>query len=359
MNVLSLFDGMSCGRIALERAGIEVTNYYASEIDKYAITVSRDNWFDIIHIGDVTKVKAADLPQIDLLIGGSPCQGFSFAGKQLNFNDPRSALFFEYVRIMNEIKAENPDLKIFLENVRMKKEHQDVISSHLGLQPVFIDSALVSAQTRKRLYWSNIHYTGPPADKGIFLKDILETEGTGFIINRNERNERNEKAMCIDANYHKGADNHGQRTLIDQIKSETNRKFDISFHENGNIRPHKLDERKSGISEIGTIVHPNNKSTTHIASHVPNVICRDKAQTILATIHKENYKSMIKRNKLGLINALSYRKLTPVECERLQTVPDNYTSAVSNTQRYKMLGNGWNVDTIVHLFKPLKDADIL
>lgn len=169
MNVLSLFDGMSCGQIALNRADIPYSNYYASEIDKYAIKVTQHNYPNTIQLGDVTEVKSSDLPQIDLLIGGSPCQGFSFAGKQLNFDDPRSKLFFEFVRLLKECKP-----KFFLlENVKMKKEYQDVISEHLGVEPIEINSALVSAQNRKRLYWTNIPFDKNIEDKGILLKDIV------------------------------------------------------------------------------------------------------------------------------------------------------------------------------------------
>jgi len=148
MNVLSLFDGMSCGQIALERAGITVDNYYASEIDKHCITVTQTNYPETIQLGDVSKIDGKDLPNIDLLIGGSPCQGFSFIGKGLNFDDPRSKLFFEYVRLLKEC---NPTY-FMLENVRMKKELQDIISKYLGVDPVVINSNLVSAQNRHRLY---------------------------------------------------------------------------------------------------------------------------------------------------------------------------------------------------------------
>jgi DNA-cytosine methyltransferase len=151
--------------IALERAGVKVDNYYASEIDKYAITVAQKNYPDTIQLGSVLDVKGADLPKIDLLIGGSPCQGFSFAGKQLNFDDPRSKLFFEFVRLKEEL---NPKY-FLLENVKMKKESQDVISEYLGVEPVEINSALVSAQNRKRLYWTNIPFD-MPEDKGILLR---------------------------------------------------------------------------------------------------------------------------------------------------------------------------------------------
>ena len=172
LTVVSLFDGMSCGQIALERLGIPIKRYLASEIDKYAISVTQDNYPFTEHIGDVTKVNGHTLPFTDLLIGGSPCQGFSFAGKQLNFDDPRSKLFFEFVRILRELRQRNPDIYFLMENVKMKKEYQAIISEHLGVEPVEINSNLVSAQNRKRLFWTNIPFFGQPEDKGILLKDI-------------------------------------------------------------------------------------------------------------------------------------------------------------------------------------------
>ena len=291
-NVLSFFDGMSCGQLALQKTGIQVTNYFACEIDKYASKVAKYNFPNTIELGDVTKVFAKDLPKIDLFIGGSPCQGFSFAGKQLNFEDPRSKLFFEFVRMLNEIRETNPDVLFLLENVKMKKEFQDIITQHLGVEPIEINSNLVSAQNRKRIYWTNIPNVKIPNDKGIFIEDIIE----------------------------------------------------------------------------------NGSALT------------DKSQTIVATIYKENAKSMIKRNKKGLLviiddmyknrperiyedkaptlrsersglkvkNEYEVRKLSVVECERLQNVPDNYTDVVSDTQRYKMLGNGWTVDVISHIFSSIE-----
>jgi site-specific DNA-cytosine methylase len=183
--VVSAFDGLAGGRIALERAGVLIDKYFASEIDKYAMKVAKHNYPDIVHIGDVTNVKGSDLPEIDLLMGGSPCQGFSFAGKQLNFDDPRSKLFFEFVRLNDELKPKY----FLLENVKMKKEYQDVISSYLGVEPILINSALVSAQNRNRLYWTNIPNVTQPADKGIFLKDIVDGD---YIVDR-------EKSLCVRA----------------------------------------------------------------------------------------------------------------------------------------------------------------
>ena len=168
MNVLSLFDGISCGMIALDRIGLKPVNYYASEIDSLSIKISRSNYPEIQHIGNVLDVFGESLPKIDLLIGGSPCQGFSFAGKQLNFEDPRSKLFFEYVRVLKECRPRF----FLLENNRMKKEYQDVISNALGVEPIAINSSLVSAQNRARLYWTNIKFEYP-IDLRICLKDIV------------------------------------------------------------------------------------------------------------------------------------------------------------------------------------------
>ena len=165
INVLSCFDGISCGQVALERAGIKVNDYYACEIDKHTIKVTQHNYPNTIQLGDVRDLKCSDLPRIDILIGGSPCQGFSFSGKQLNFNDPRSKLFFEYVRILKEIKPKY----FLLENVVMKKEYQDIISENVGVEPIKINSALLSGQNRRRLYWTNIPNIKQPEDKNINL----------------------------------------------------------------------------------------------------------------------------------------------------------------------------------------------
>ena len=196
MNVLSLFDGMSCGQIALKQLGIKVDKYYASEINKYAIQIAQKNFPDTIHVGDITKVSAADFPgKIDLLLGGSPCQGFSFAGKQLNFNDSRSKLFFEFVRLLKELRPKY----FLLENVRMKQEYQDVISEHLGVKPIMINSALVSAQNRNRLYWTNIPNVCEPQDKGIILTDIIqENIGHDFDLKQYLR-KINNSSVLIDS----------------------------------------------------------------------------------------------------------------------------------------------------------------
>ena len=193
INVLSLFDGICSGRVALQRAGIPVNKYYASEIDKYALMITKKNFPDNVQLGDVTKWKNWNLDwgSIDLLIGGSPCQGFSFSGKQLNFNDPRSKLFFEYADILHHIQKYNPNVKFLLENVKMKQEFQDVISENLGVQPVEINSALVSAQNRRRLYWANWEFR-QPEDRHIMLKDIVHEYSK---VNR-------DKAICLDEEHY-------------------------------------------------------------------------------------------------------------------------------------------------------------
>lgn len=266
-NVLSICDGMACGRLAIERANIDIQSYYASEINKYPIQVAKNNFHDIVHVGDLLNINGSDYDDVDLVIGGTPCNSFSFAGKELNFHDPRGKLFFEFSRVLNEVKQKNPNVKFLFENVKMKKQYQDVISKYLGVEPIEINSNLVSAQNRKRLYWTNIQGITQPEDKEIYLKDIVEE---GFIP------------------------------------------------------------------------------------------LKEKSQCILSTIWKENVKSMISRGKKGLYvvsgNGLEYRKLTVTECERLQTLPDGYTVGVSDTQRYKMVGEGWTVDVIAHILKHLSNG---
>lgn len=304
MNILSLFDGISCGRVALERAGLPVTSYYASEIDKHAITISKANWPDTIHLGNVENWLQwiQQLPKIDLVLAGSPCQGFSFAGKQLAFDDPRSKLFFTFVDILQALIWRNPDTKFLLENVPMKKEYEQVITRTLGVEPVLINSALASAQNRKRLYWCNWP-VAQPTDQGIMLKDILDEQGGGWIKNLGEYHQRNDKAMCLDANYHKGADNHGQRTLI----------------------------------QVGTTNGKNSQS---------NRIYSTAGKSPTLRSHESGGSDSVK-----IAEGAVYRKLTPIECERLQTLPDNYTAHVSNTQRYKAIGNGWTVDVVAHILR--------
>ena len=339
MKVLSLFDGISAGQLALQRAGIAVDAYYASEVDKYAISVTQKNFPDTIQLGDVTKWREWDIPwgEIDLVIGGSPCQGFSFAGKQLNFDDPRSALFFVFVDICHRVADDNPKMRFMLENVRMKKEYQDVISGYFGVQPIAINSSLVSAQNRYRLYWTNIPNVTQPDDRGILLRDILEqnvdskydlslakidrvlnTErGKGFFYS----SDTHDKSGTLIAGYYK------EPTDGVYIKQPISYLVDKKYY----LSPEAIDymgRLRNGKPRWE--YHKNNLDS--------------KAACLTANMHKGV--------PYGVVKDIM-RKLTPIECERLQTFPDNWTKGISDTQRYKALGNSWTVDVVAHIFKNL------
>jgi len=372
MNVLSLFDGMSCGRIALDRLNIKVDNYYSSEIDKYAMKVSEANYPDIIQVGDITALDLSTLPKIDLIMGGSPCQGFSFAGKQLAFDDPRSALFFEFVRCVKEL---NPKY-FLLENVRMKKEYLDVISEQMGVEPICINSALVSAQNRVRYYWTNIPGIEQPEQRGIVLRDILETNESDVLDNIQE------KSHVIKAQYYKNskanfkANNGFRATGIPQKPIQVGVAVDIKGHDQikrvysedgksstlttcgGGHREPKVAVDVRAMTEVRTpeanqirYEHKRKTGKDWSPRHMRHLVKRpdEKMNTLTGTLTKQHILQITEEEK-----EVYWRKLTPVECERLQTVPDNYTNHVSNTQRYKMLGNGWNIETITHILKKIK-----
>ena len=279
INVLSLFDGMSCGQIALNRLGIKVSKYYASEIDKAPMKVTQHNYPETIQVGDVTKVKGADLPQIDLLIGGSPCQGFSFAGKKLNFEDPRSILFFEFARLLDECKP----TYFLLENVKMKKEWQDVISDLLGVLPMRINSSKFTAAKRDRLYWTNIPNISEPIDKEISFDEI-----------------------------------------------------------NSNIDEWLEPERIEKIAAWKAQQKPL-KNATFIGR-------KSKLPCLTARGYNQYHSGMIL-----ITNGEKYRYLTNEEAEMAQGVPVGYTSICNDRERSHMLGNGWTVDVIAHIFSPLKN----
>jgi len=378
MNVLSLFDGISCGRLALQRAGIEVENYFASEIDKFAIQVSKANWPEIQHIGDVCGVHAADLPKIDLLIGGSPCQGFSFAGKGLNFDDPRSALFFEYVRILNEAKKINPDIIFLLENVPMKREYQMVISKYLGVEPIEINGALVSAQNRRRLFWTNIKaqpfnlfgdivsMIPQPKDRGILLKDILqpveEVDKKYYLsesaLNRLARRMNgNFSKPCIDTEKSGTATTRSNSGRMNLDSGTTLVKIDVD----GRVSP---NQNKSGCFTAGGNSAGNHSDMDLIfIEQTPNLRVHNMMPRSSKTgkggighLSKDGGKTYcIDTGQTNVIEFFSteitgkYRRLTPVEVERLFTLPDGYTSVVSDSQRYRCMGNGWVVDVISHI----------
>ena len=282
LNVVSAFDGMSCGQIALQKEGISVSNYFASEIDKYAIEVANYNFPNTKQLGNITNVK--NLPKTDLLIGGSPCQGFSFAGKQLNFDDERSKLFFEYLRLLNECKPKY----FLLENVKMKKEYEDIITGYLGVKPLRINSSLVSAQNRERLYWTNIAISSLPQNKNICIGDIV-----GVNVS-----EKSDKVIVVKNIYPK----KGQNGNVYALKG-------------------KSKTLSAGVGITGNGIGSSNAP------------------------------------KIEWDNEQGWRRLTALECERLQTVPDNYTKIVSDTQRYKMLGNGWTVDVVAFILSHLKSGN--
>lgn len=449
MIVLSLFDGISCGRVALERAGISVSKYYASEIDRYASQISMHNFPDIIRLGDVTKWMDWDInwSRVDLVTAGFPCQSWSMAGQQLGDKDERGALFWTTLDVIRNTLKNNPNAKFLMENVRMKKEFEDYITYHtevaLGrVEKILINSALVSAQNRNRFYWTNFNVS-QPKDKEILLKDVVEGCFGVFQIPRGKnkggvsRNydksptvtssswELNNFAVvggAIRGRYtvngtrqdHKmstagltkqrlelRSDNKtntlttvqkdnvlvlkGDRNIARSIKETNDESVAIKQLECGMIqRLRPCDIIKSpckgghvanaidinGNESIKRVYSINGKSptlTTMAGGHrEPKILVdRDKSHCIDANYFKGgNIKNYIKKGRRQLVfgsagSVFFYRKLTPIECERLQTLPDNYTlvvdgnnrQVVSDSQRYKAIGNGWTVDVIAHILK--------
>jgi len=386
MNVFSCFDGASCGQLALTKLGVPISNYYASEIDKYAIQVTQANFPNTIQLGDITKVDISQLPKIDLMMGGSPCQGFSFAGKQLNFEDPRSKLFFDFIKIRDKLKPRY----VLLENVRMKKESEDIISDYMGCSPIKINSSLLSAQSRNRLYWFVELVDGnyvpinvnQPQDKGIVIKDILEELPFGDIPNYLANNWGGEprgnkvksiddpKANCLTASMYKGqiptyikkiipkenpttskdglirvgsADLNGH-DYLKRVYSKHGKAPALTANGGGNREP------KVGIARIVNRRLDENGTRKDYQLELPFTkvieLRQDDKSNCLTTLQKDNV--VVKEE------VYAWRKLTPLECERLQTMPDNYTNHVSNSQRYKMIGNGWTVDVIAHILKGIQ-----
>ena len=379
MKVLSLFDGMSCGQIALDRLGIKVDKYYASEIDKYAMQVTQANFPETIQVGDICKLDPKDFMDVDLILAGSPCQGFSFAGKQLAFDDPRSALFFEFIRLLKEIKPKY----FLLENVKMKKEYLQIISEQVsacypeipfGIEPIFINSSLVSAQSRQRYYWTNIPNVEQPKDRGIVLKDILED---GFDTER-------DKSHCLDANYYKGSsvENYFKKSRrqmvfnknLDKMTTKDGKAFALTTTYGAAVFHDSLKKKRRSMiptsdkpvdvramtevrtPEANQIRYEHKRKTGKDWSprHMRHLVERqdEKMNTLTSALTKQHILQITKDKD----QEVYWRKLTPLECERLQTVPDNYTEGVSNTQRYKMLGNGWTVEVICHILKNMESV---
>lgn len=311
MNVLSLFDGISTGRLSLEMAGVRVDNYFASEINPRAIQISEKNYPDIVRLGDVTRIDVDKLPKIDLVIAGSPCQGFSRAGLCLNFEDPRSMLFFEFVRILNAIRERNPEVKFLLENVEMKKDWRAVITEYVGVEPYLINSKLLSAHNRPRNYWTNIHFEKPIKDAGITVLDIVEpvdpsnfVSYNGVLFDPRIRPECRDLVSVVD-----GEVRIRQATKIGYIVAETGDGINLDF--------------------------PTSKSRR-------GRVIKQKAPCLTTSTEPLVFVD-------GCI-----RQLTITEKERLQSLPDGYTEGVSYGARVEALGNGWTASVIAHIFRGLR-----
>lgn len=375
MKVLSLFDGMSCGLEALKQVNIPVTEYHAFEIDKYAIKIAKKNHPEIIHHGDVKTANWTQFEGFDLVIAGSPCQGFSFAGKQLAFDDPRSKLFFEFVKALEVVKPRF----FMLENVKMKREYLDVITKMLGVEPVLINSALVSAQNRQRYYWANWPISHPE-DMGILLKDILHEhcepeyamgegwckwwkENADFQINKKYSQLDGDKAITQTARQYASWNGNYTYEWLSQ--------YIVPFDKTLQILEKEVERGKVGYfgtdSQSRRVYYIHDKAVTLCGDAgggaakmgqylfgciTPEII--NKNQNGQRFNDGQKFYTLTKRDKHGVFIEGYIRKLTPVECERLQTMPDNYTEGVSDSQRYKMLGNGWNLETIKHNFNELK-----
>lgn len=409
LKVLSLFDGMSCGQIALRELGVEVDAYYASEIDKFCIAQTQLNFPATIQLGDVRGVSMGQLPKIDLILAGSPCQGFSFAGKQLNFEDPRSKLFFEFQRIVHQAYGLNPDVKFLLENVRMKRANEEIITKCLdGLRPVVINSALVSAQNRVRLYWSNIrtapvnlfdgYYTDipQPADRGLYLVDILEDEVderyhlTDTVIRnliahkeRNERNGRNFGMVVRTPEEKSTAVKIGGKGMYDivkinrygQIKRNQNKAscLTVGGHGCGNHSDMDIILQRPRGKNNGAVYAGKSPTLTANAWEQNNIL-RRRTVVQLNPSTESNGRQPYQQNRVYSADGISpalcssrrgqspliiapgdiLRRLTPTECARLQTIPEWYKWECSATQQYRMLGNGWTVEVIKHILSFLK-----
>ena len=327
MKVLSLFDWIACGYEALLRAWIKIDAYYASEIDKYAIQIAKKNHPDIIEIWDVTQIKWENYKDVDIIIGGSPCQWFSMAWKMLNFDDPRSKLFFEFVRLLKEIQPKY----FLLENVKMKKEFRDKISELIGVEPILIDSAKVSAQHRERYYRTNIPNVEQPEDRWIMLKDIIIQEPVEDKYYLTEA-----QLKTIQRNFGaKGKILNDTESLIEKMTFPARIKQIEWLEIKTPTLPAAMGTWWWNVPVIAIAYAPSSRE------YEQQWWKTEKAPTLAARDYKDP--------KI-IFNGKKLRKLTPIECERLQTLKDGYTEGVSDTQRYKSLWNGRTVDVIAHIF---------
>lgn len=433
MKVLSLFDGMSCGQIALKQLGVIPDVYYASEIDKYAISQTYLNFPDTVQLGDVTKWREwnIDWKSLDLILAGSPCQGFSFAGKQLAFDDPRSKLFFVFIDILNHVRSFYPNVLFLLENVNMKKSHMRVISEYCGVFPVNINSNLVSAQNRNRWYWTNIrtkqiglfgelHSDIPqPADKGILLRDILEEVVdekyyvSQAVIDRMNKPHKcftpqinPSKTGCLTTKNNSGQMSFDSGTTFISIDSKSptqraatgrllDKKHNYQFikinidgnisknqkksscltagaHSGGNHSDMDLILQRSRGKNQGDIFESKTPTLSACSWEQNNMLCISSNQKHATISLNEStpmgsamgmgggHVPMITSEELQCKTDIRIRRLTPVECSRLQTIPSWYQWKCSDTQIYKMLGNGWTVDVIAHIlsFMNIDNNDI-
>ena len=420
-NVVGLFDGMSGLQIALKDMNIHFDTYYASEVDKHAIKQTQHVFPSTIQLGDITKWREwnIDWSMVDLIGAGSPCQGFSFAGKQLAFDDPRSKLFFVFIDILNHARKFNQNVLFLLENVSMKKEHMKVINDYCGVFPVNINSNLVSAQNRNRWYWTNIktknvglfgelHSDIPqPADRGILLKDILEKEVdekyylsdrmVSFLTNHSDKKQAegcgfkfkpkdgDKKASTVTQRSHKMGvdDNYVCVSMVGRKTDENGTRKDndpnlkavqlLEPNLNGKTNCLTSVQKDNLVMQINPSLEsggkqPYQQNRVYDSEGISPALCANKADLLI----KQNYavigdgyeqdnRAYFEDGKSGtldlksesrqkvLLNNYRIRRLTPTECARLQTIPDWYTWIVSDTQQYKMLGNGWTNEVIKHI----------